>query len=602
MAKKILILAARFGFLLFLVVLGAQTVYAAKSSSSVDKPSAKSSTAQQETRTTATAATTTTLPARATGVDAFRPASAITSQWQSLINPPTSTISFNSVFKPNDAIFGSQTSAQSTTYATDYIINIQGKITPTAGLSSPVDMDFYIYDDPNAANNAYLFHAIQSIAVDASTGVFNTKLPPAAYRTLDFKKQYYLGIFYKGAWLSRQLLTAAPYAIHSNYATTAETAVLKSGDTMTGQLYINAPSMLNALVVTGGHIGGSFTVDEAKLSRTDTKSRSGAYALLTTGTRVTAEGGLGVSQYINNDLVGKYGVYGSSDNHVGVYGVSLNGTGVQGAGNVGVSGLSNTGPAIWGNSTATVATANGGGVGVYGSGLIGVYGRGGPNGAGIMGAGSGVGVFAQTTAIDNYAGSFSNSHGKDYPAIYTTGYINADGDIRTSGNMGVSGSIVARGVISAKEYVTPNADIAEWVKVTDNTISAGDVLVIDPEENESLKKCDQANSTLVSGIVSTNPGFVGSYYIKDRKEKINLTNEEMEKAGYRKLSLVGRVPCNVCDENGPIERGDLLTTSSIPGFAMKVTDKMKAMGAIVGKALEPLKSGKGQIIVLVTLQ
>ena len=86
------------------------------------------------------------------------------------------------------------------------------------------------------------------------------------------------------------------------------------------------------------------------------------------------------------------------------------------------------------------------------------------------------------------------------------------------------------------------------------------------------------------------------------------------------LALTGRVPVKVTDENGPINRGDLLTTSSKPGYAMKWTsldvneardfEELKSMlaenerrsNAIVAKALEPLEYGEGKIIALITLQ
>ena len=48
--------------------------------------------------------------------------------------------------------------------------------------------------------------------------------------------------------------------------------------------------------------------------------------------------------------------------------------------------------------------------------------------------------------------------------------------------------------------------------------------------------------------------------------------------------------------------GDLLTTSDTPGHAMKVADRDKAQGAIIGKAMTSLKSGRGLVLVLVTLQ
>ncbi len=68
------------------------------------------------------------------------------------------------------------------------------------------------------------------------------------------------------------------------------------------------------------------------------------------------------------------------------------------------------------------------------------------------------------------------------------------------------------------------------------------------------------------------------------------------------LAVVGIVPCKVTAENGSIVAGDLLVASSTLGHAMKGTDRSKMLGAIVGKALEPLPAGSGVIQVLVTLQ
>jgi hypothetical protein len=65
---------------------------------------------------------------------------------------------------------------------------------------------------------------------------------------------------------------------------------------------------------------------------------------------------------------------------------------------------------------------------------------------------------------------------------------------------------------------------------------------------------------------------------------------------------MGIVPVKVITQNGPIERGDLLVSSSIPGDAMKGTDRDRLVGAVIGKALAPLKSGSGVIEVLLALQ
>jgi hypothetical protein len=58
----------------------------------------------------------------------------------------------------------------------------------------------------------------------------------------------------------------------------------------------------------------------------------------------------------------------------------------------------------------------------------------------------------------------------------------------------------------------------------------------------------------------------------------------------------------VTAENGPVLSGDLLVTSSTPGYAMKGTNRKRMLSAVVGKALEPVREGKGIIQVLVTLQ
>jgi hypothetical protein len=59
--------------------------------------------------------------------------------------------------------------------------------------------------------------------------------------------------------------------------------------------------------------------------------------------------------------------------------------------------------------------------------------------------------------------------------------------------------------------------------------------------------------------------------------------------------------CKVDADISPIAAGDLLTTSATPGHAQKVVDRARAVGAIIGKALAPLASGKGLVPVLVSL-
>lgn len=135
-------------------------------------------------------------------------------------------------------------------------------------------------------------------------------------------------------------------------------------------------------------------------------------------------------------------------------------------------------------------------------------------------------------------------------------------------------------------------DYAESIDVTGNrqNYEPGDVLVIDPKEPGKFLKSDQPYSSAVAGIFSTNPGAVG------RRQTTSKNPDEIP------MAVIGIVPVKVSAENGPIHPRDLLVSASIPGFAMKGTDRNQMMGAVVGKAMGSLDSGTGVIEVLVTLQ
>ena len=73
--------------------------------------------------------------------------------------------------------------------------------------------------------------------------------------------------------------------------------------------------------------------------------------------------------------------------------------------------------------------------------------------------------------------------------------------------------------------------------------------------------------------------------------------------GYRlKVSLMGKVYCKADARQAAIQVGDLLTSSDNPGHAMRATDREKAFGAVIGKALGALPSGEGLIPILLALQ
>jgi len=119
------------------------------------------------------------------------------------------------------------------------------------------------------------------------------------------------------------------------------------------------------------------------------------------------------------------------------------------------------------------------------------------------------------------------------------------------------------------------------------------VVGIDPQNPGQLRLSDKAYDRSVAGIVSgaggVNPGML-------------MSQSGSAADGKYPVALTGRVYCRADASNGSIEPGDLLTTSGIPGHAMKVTDHAKAQGAIIGKAMSSLKNGRGLVLVLVSLQ
>jgi hypothetical protein len=162
-------------------------------------------------------------------------------------------------------------------------------------------------------------------------------------------------------------------------------------------------------------------------------------------------------------------------------------------------------------------------------------------------------------------------------------------------------------VFADGSFNTPASDFAEMIVVSDGarSVESGDVLVIDPGNLRAVLKSSAPRSTLVAGIYSTNPGFVGSEREWDKRvgsEEIGTYTLEDLASAFDEIpmAVVGIVPCKVSAENGEIYPGDLLVSSSIPGHAMR--DEAPNIGTVIGKALESLTSGTGVIKVLVTLQ
>jgi hypothetical protein len=136
------------------------------------------------------------------------------------------------------------------------------------------------------------------------------------------------------------------------------------------------------------------------------------------------------------------------------------------------------------------------------------------------------------------------------------------------------------------------ADLAEPFAMTQGGVQAGTVVSIDPAHPGKLKKCTAAYDRKVAGIVSGANGV---------HPGISMIDEQQLEAGEN-VALSGRVYVKANASAGSIAPGDFLTTSGIPGEAMKAADAKRAQGSILGKAMTPLDESTGMVLVLVTLQ
>ncbi|HKY21491.1 MAG TPA: hypothetical protein VJM31_09750 [Vicinamibacterales bacterium] len=155
-----------------------------------------------------------------------------------------------------------------------------------------------------------------------------------------------------------------------------------------------------------------------------------------------------------------------------------------------------------------------------------------------------------------------------------------------SSKLHVAGDIKVDGNIAAKYQ-----DVAEWVDTTE-AIEPGTVVSTDRTSTNRVRPSSKAYDTAVAGVVSQQPGII------------------LGERGTGKVAVTqsGRVRVKVDARYGAIQPGDLLVASPTEGHAMRseaivVGDTaIHRPGTIVGKALQAWTSGRGDVLVLVTLQ
>jgi hypothetical protein len=149
-------------------------------------------------------------------------------------------------------------------------------------------------------------------------------------------------------------------------------------------------------------------------------------------------------------------------------------------------------------------------------------------------------------------------------AVYTTSI--------TTGASTTNGSMVGKWDITGTFNAT-YADLAEFYE-GDQEYAPGTVLVFGGDKE--VTTTNVINDTRSAGVVTTDPA-----YVMNRDQKGIAVC----------IALAGRVPVKVV---GRVKKGDMLTTSATPGYAVKALTP--TLGAVIGKALEDKDYGEAGVI------
>ncbi|WP_369248062.1 hypothetical protein [Streptomyces sp. R41] len=248
------------------------------------------------------------------------------------------------------------------------------------------------------------------------------------------------------------------------------------------------------------------------------------------------------------------GVVGVSEAWIGVYGESAGEDGVrgQGKGNTrGVTGLSESGIGVYAESEG-------------GQGVDAVRGLGKKYTCGVAGHSEwGIGVYGKG---GQRAAWFEG-------AVELNGYL--------------YGKNATLGTVQATRVYESGGDYAETFASGDN-FEPGTVLVIG--DDGLLTSCDTQYDTRATGVVSGAGGLTPG----------SIMESNPESSHHVTLALAGQVYVKADPQYGTIAAGDLLTTSPTQGCAMRVSDRGRAVGAILGKAMSSLEGEPGLVRMLVT--
>ncbi len=534
--------------------------------------------------------------------------------------------------------------------ATESSFTYQGQLKEgTAPVTDTCDFQFKLWNAvtggqqqgmTETASGVEVHNGLFSAQLDFGVAVFNGEA-----RWLQVLVRCSAGSNFYTTLAPREPITAAPYSVHTRgihvdgagnvgIGTLAPGARLEVADTRasarltssgsTGSLLDlrntnKDPSSLGTIAF--GHLSATI----AKIEYTWSGMDFGAAR--STWMRLTPQGKVGIGTLtpaakLEVKTTGQTSVRGIS-NWIGVFGAH------EGSG---------TFPGVWGetNSTSSGASAirgfatagSGASYGVFGRSSsingVGVYATNNADGTAIRAVGNGAGRDRATLRVENTQpnsgmaayiksqGSWATMHVENN----STGEVlwlqrdNSDGPFIVAHN-----ADTGRHVFSVSEHgytkvavmeITGGADLSEGFDVSSIqnspdqgkdaapiTPQPGMVVSIDPDRPGKLMIASEPYDSTVAGIISGAGGV---------QSGMRMGHSGTLADGDHPVALSGRVYC-LCDaSSGAIRPGDLLTTSSRPGHAMKVTDRSRAGGAVIGKAMTALEKDTGLVLVLVSLQ
>jgi hypothetical protein len=157
-----------------------------------------------------------------------------------------------------------------------------------------------------------------------------------------------------------------------------------------------------------------------------------------------------------------------------------------------------------------------------------------------------------------------------------TGNITVTGNIMPAANLtyNLGSTVTWWNVIYGRSVQAQYADLAENY-APDLDYAAGTVVVFGGA-NE-ITTTTISHDARVAGVISTNPAYLMNAVARN----------------YLPVALTGRVPCFV---RGPVDKGTVLTTSSIPGVAMALDTKSFVPGCVIGKSLQVIEDDSVQTI------